>query len=184
MLDIHANKFGIWTVHQKVGIASDFGLKTRDAMYLCTCGCGTQKTVRARDLRAGYSKSCGCLNRAPRLHARKLDTDIHEANIYRSIYRGALARKLDFSLSKDEVLSLVFHNCHYCDSAPRNISKIPSKKMESRSTLAWNGLDRKDSSQGYSLDNVVPCCKFCNKAKQVLGYNDFTAWINQIRRSV
>lgn len=28
-----------------------------------------------------------------------------------------------------------------------------------------HGLDRVDSSQGYGLDNVVPCCRSCNTAK-------------------
>ncbi len=34
------------------------------------------------------------------------------------------------------------------------------------STLSTgHGLDRKDSSIGYLVDNVVPCCKVCNKIK-------------------
>jgi len=27
-------------------------------------------------------------------------------------------------------------------------------------------LDRKDSSIGYCMENVVPCCKECNQAKR------------------
>jgi len=31
--------------------------------------------------------------------------------------------------------------------------------------IATIGLDRIDSSKGYTLDNVVPCCARCNRAK-------------------
>lgn len=35
------------------------------------------------------------------------------------------------------------------------------------------GLDRVDSSRGYTPDNVVPCCRPCNVAKSDLPQRDF-----------
>jgi hypothetical protein len=49
-------------------------------------------------------------------------------------------------------------SCHYCGNF-----------------ITSNGgsLDRKDSSIGYILDNVVPCCASCNKVKSdVLSYEE------------
>jgi len=46
--------------------------------------------------------------------------------------------------------------CHYCGC-----------KIE------ITGLDRKDSSKGYSRDNVVPCCRRCNSQKQNKPYEQF-----------
>jgi hypothetical protein len=32
--------------------------------------------------------------------------------------------------------------------------------------LLRNGVDRVDSGRGYTVDNCVPCCKFCNLMKR------------------
>jgi len=44
----------------------------------------------------------------------------------------------------------------------------------------YNGLDRVDSSKHYTLDNVVPCCTVCNRAKSNLTVADFYDWIAQL----
>ena len=38
-----------------------------------------------------------------------------------------------------------------------------------------------DNSKGYSLDNIVPCCKICNRAKSDLTYKDFIEWIRRLK---
>jgi len=35
------------------------------------------------------------------------------------------------------------------------------------------GIDRWDNSQGYLADNVVPCCKDCNRAKNTRTPREF-----------
>jgi arginine decarboxylase-like protein len=35
------------------------------------------------------------------------------------------------------------------------------------------GIDRWDNSRGYFADNVVPCCKDCNRAKSTRTPRDF-----------
>ena len=47
-------------------------------------------------------------------------------------------------------------------------------------TIATIGLDRIDSSKGYVLANVVPCCERCNKAKLDDEREAFLLWCNQI----
>jgi hypothetical protein len=37
----------------------------------------------------------------------------------------------------------------------------------------YNGLDRIDSSKGYTRDNVEPCCVICNTMKWTLSKKDF-----------
>jgi 5-methylcytosine-specific restriction endonuclease McrA len=50
--------------------------------------------------------------------------------------------------------------CHYCGC-----------------DIEVTGLDRKDSSKGYTLDNVVSCCWNCNTKKGPKPYEDFLAEI-------
>jgi hypothetical protein len=41
------------------------------------------------------------------------------------------------------------------------------------------GLDRVDNTKGYSIDNCVPCCTTCNRAKLKMGLEQFLIWIGQ-----
>ena len=49
-------KFGRWTV-----LKYDNKKISNMAFWICQCDCGTIKSVAARDLKYGHSKSCGCL---------------------------------------------------------------------------------------------------------------------------
>lgn len=55
------DRFHRWAVHSKAPSATR-PLGTV-AMWLCRCDCGTLRAVRARSLREGVSKSCGCYKR-------------------------------------------------------------------------------------------------------------------------
>ena len=57
MLDISGKTFGRWSV---VELSER---RNHGAYWLCKCQCGTKRIVRARSLRRGISRSCGCLNR-------------------------------------------------------------------------------------------------------------------------
>lgn len=55
--DLTGKTFGRWTV-----IAYSH-TKNRITYFLCSCSCGTKRTVNAASLRSGRSGSCGCLHR-------------------------------------------------------------------------------------------------------------------------
>ena len=61
-----------------------------------------------------------------------------------------------WSIPEDDYYFLVSQPCHYC-SGPLSPSGV--------------GLDRKDNSIGYTMANVVPCCRQCNIIK-----NDFLSY--------
>jgi hypothetical protein len=48
----------------------------------------------------------------------------------------------------------------------------------------YNGIDRLDSSRGYEMGNVVPCCKQCNWAKNDIPYDEFLDWIKRVHRNL
>lgn len=62
----------------------------------------------------------------------------------------ARKRGVAVELTKDQFLSIVRENCHYCGYPLEDYG---------------HGLDRMDNAKGYSLDNVVPCCNRCNRVK-------------------
>ena len=61
--------------------------------------------------------------------------------------KGAKKRNIDFTLPKTKFHELIVEKCYYCDYKD-----------------GINGIDRIDN-KGYSEENVVTCCQFCNVAK-------------------
>ena len=59
------------------------------------------------------------------------------------------------------------------------VSKLKNPKtgkIRSGIPITYNGIDRIDSTKGYFNDNVVSCCKVCNRAKSNLSLEDFKQW--------
>lgn len=69
---------------------------------------------------------------------------------YAALLHAAKARGIEVRLTLDEYRQVTASDCFYCGG------DLP---------FAGYGLDRKDPSGAYTLDNVVPCCKVCNRIK-------------------
>lgn len=72
---------------------------------------------------------------------------------YRSSINIAKTRKLEWNIAKDDYVNLITQQCHYCKESLNETGV---------------GLDRKDNSKGYILNNVVPCCWTCNRTRSDL----------------
>jgi hypothetical protein len=75
----------------------------------------------------------------------KYDTGLPKK--YKQYLTSANSRSIKFELTVEEFQEVINQNCVYCGDN----SKI--------------GIDRVDSSNGYSIDNVQPCCGKCNLMK-------------------
>lgn len=155
--------------------------------YLCQCDCGNPELVSVKkyDLVNGKRTNCGCEHFPPnrymdRFHAISLN-HYHSSVVKRS-------KQLVFKdiLSFDEFKHFIHLPCHYCGApfsamikdrdSGRKIPVFPEVMV------CVNGLDRVDNSKGYTLNNVVPCCTHCNKAKAELSYDEFRTLISKIHQ--
>ncbi len=75
----------------------------------------------------------------------------------------AKERGLAFSLTLEEFKSFWNSLCYYCGNSINGI-----------------GLDRINSSRGYFIDNVVPCCLMCNRMKSDFDYQTFLDHVRAI----
>lgn len=137
----------------------------------CLCDCGNYKKVRVGHLTTGNVKSCGCLSKLPNGKAA------FNAMYYRYGY-DASRRGYSFELTKDQFKKLTSQNCHYCNTKP----ETEFCHCNYLTPYICNGIDRKDNSKGYSLDNCLPCCGRCNRMKMEDNYEEFLERIKSIHQ--
>jgi hypothetical protein len=162
--DLTGLKFGKLTVKQ-------YSYKRDNEFYwICDCECGGKKTASAHGLKRGDVKSCGCI---PKGSKRNKNSAL---NLLYQSYRDSAKRKnRSFDLSIEFFAKITKENCAYCGIEP---NQKGLKRM--RGEYIFNGIDRVDSSKGYTVDNVLPCCKRCNAGKTDLSTEDFLSWIKRV----
>lgn len=144
--------------------------------YLVRCSCGTEKTVNSALLISGNTQSCGCLAREIR-KAQRLPNDRGMINqIILQAKRHAKDRGLSWRLTYNKVDRIVRMPCAYCGIVGGNIKRNKNNPDGFR----YNGIDRIDSSRGYTNENVAPCCRTCNVAKNKMSVEDFQSWIKRL----
>lgn len=111
-----------------------------------------------------------------------------------SRYRhGARIRGLVFEVTLEEFQELCSKNCFYCDAAPKRRNKYyrsdgtrnkcnptATARAADRAWIVSNGVDRLDSSAGYTLNNCVPCCDVCNTMKSDMSVDTFLKHVGNI----
>lgn len=145
--------------------------------WLFGCDCGNQKIIKSNKVfdKDNPTKSCGCLL----FTERESSVEITKRLLFRSYIKGAKSRNYSFLLTYDYFINLVSKKCFYCGIEPLREQKHISK---SKYSFFCNGIDRKDNSIGYTIENCVPCCKICNVAKSNLSYDVFINWIERLKK--
>lgn len=123
------------------------------------------------------------LKRGRRQFCKFCREEIAKASPYKCLYgtykRNANRMKRTWQLSFKSFCHIISLPCKYCGSVPMQLFK----KKEARRGLVYNGIDRVNQAVGYTTKNVVPCCKYCNFAKNKWPVKDFTEWLNRVRSS-
>jgi hypothetical protein len=175
--DLTGERFGKLTVICK----GSKKFKNQGIYWLCKCDCGIEKEIRGSSLIRGDYKSCGCYNIESRAERNKIEYGLaSKRKVYRSYKHEAEERGLLFELSFSQFIDLTSKNCHYCNSEPSNKCSQDGNNGD----FIYNGIDRKDNTKGYTIENCVSCCKICNRAKADMTYEDFIKWINKVYNNI
>lgn len=81
---------------------------------------------------------------------------------YKKYELGAQKRNFSFELSIEEFDEITKMPCEYCGGYSDELDGVK-----------FNGIDRIDSSHGYTIENSVPCCEMCNRMKMAYDLHDF-----------
>ena len=90
-----------------------------------------------------------------------------------------------FELKLSEFIELSKKACYYCGSPPSvDVTRYRCKgDRHFDSIVLTNGVDRVDSSIGYTVENCVTCCYTCNRAKSDMEFDDFIKWIRFLKEN-
>jgi hypothetical protein len=177
-LELTGQTFGRLTAIKFVGV-DDRGY----ALWECQCECGQTKIVKAVNLRLGVTRSCGCLQhevcvaRGRRVAAGNLlkagirKPDASFRDLLRGYRNNASKRGLCWELSEEDFKRLTSSSCFYTGLAPSQVWRAD----RSAEPYVYNGVDRIDSTKGYSVGNCVACAPAINKMKWELSQEQFVA---------
>lgn len=149
--------------------------------WLFQCDCGKISTHIATRVKDGSITSCGC----GRIN---FNADISYAEIFSDYKFRAKQHGLKFELPSEYFIKLITSSCYYCGFPPnheynhykRRNSKpkhLPNIEIFS---IKVNGIDRINNNLGYTKENSVSCCKFCNLAKNRWPVKDFLEWLENL----
>lgn len=150
----------------------------KHTMIKCKCDCGNETEVNSAGFRKNRYLSCG-----KKVCKRQISNSEMITNyVYKGYKSKAKERNYSFNLTKDFFSNLIFKNCYYCNSEPKNTYHQSGSGINGdKQTYYYNGIDRIDNSIGYEINNVRTCCGTCNTMKMTLSDKDF---INHLRKII
>ena len=165
--EIASKKWGMLTPIKFMG----HDPKSRRTRWLCRCECGKERVYRSDCLRAGRSTSCGCIRTmgsGSDSHAWIGHEQISGTRWHRMM-RDAEKRDLEFALTIEFIWDLFEKQGRRCaiSGLPIEFSRI------TKGSAATASLDRKDSSLGYTPENVWWVHKNINFMKGALPLDKF-----------
>lgn len=132
--------------------------------WRCRCSrCGRVRVKSTRCARLG----CPCEKKAP-------SGQTAMRQIIGQYRRSARSRGLLFELNEQQCKVLFESSCVFCGKPPSQIRRTEYDRY------VHNGIDRLDSTKGYTPGNVASCCKTCNLRKGKMSVTEFKEWIDLV----
>jgi hypothetical protein len=144
-------------------------------MWRCKCKCGNDCTVRGSHLTAGTVTRCSeCKRIASRNPNGVGEMAIHYWN---QMLRGAKERNLVVNVSQEYAYQKFLEQNRLCA-----LTKVPIcfPPRTNRPDLSTASLDRRDSSIGYTADNIQWVHKTVNRLKMNLSESELLDWCRKI----
>jgi hypothetical protein len=158
--------------------------------FTLRCICGSIVAIPPSSIinsHKNHIQSCSCLAQKTRVDAAIKVTKIEPfeaglTRIFNSIRNRAIRDGHCFDLIRDDVRRLAKSKCTYCGLDPYPVEYRNGRGRFQPTRFSYMGIDRVDSNIGYIKSNVVPCCKWCNIAKNQFSTVEFLTWAKRLAR--
>jgi hypothetical protein len=178
IIDLTGKRFGKLLVRKQLTERGNRG----QIRWECICDCGNKHITSGESIRSGKSKSCGCLRKESppnKIKDRVLAvwTHLYNSTIIKRSKKNGYKTDITF----DEFRKLSSLPCFYCGlNASSFLNDRWHNKELSKTIVKYNGIDRVDSKKGYTKENSVTCCKYCNTAKNTMTQKKFYKFIKRL----
>jgi hypothetical protein len=170
-IDLTGSRKRTWTI---IGLAPKRHNGGNLAWY-ARCDCGRQKIVTSNNWGRGSGTRCSICE--PRKTYNQLpDGESSFNTLYYGYVIRAEKRGLEWNLSREQFRGITVRECLYCGKPPSQV------RNNTRGTpgYQYTGVDRLDPLLGYTVENVVPCCGACNRAKSDLTLGQWRAHVQRL----
>lgn len=158
-----SRKYNIGDRYGRLLIISEEGYdQSNKLLVLCKCDCGVFKKMRLNNF-GRKTTSCGCY-KAENIRQRMGKPLEHLASV--STLNKCKKKTKDTDLTLDDVRSLIFSKCFYCEKSTEEVGREYSRPLDDGRRVKKIGIDRVDNNIGYYKNNVVPCCMVRNYIKR------------------
>ena len=171
-------KIGSLTIEEIIEDNNNLNLRK----FKCKCKCGNTcirtGKVLTQAIRKNQDSNCGCI-----YSGNNRTNDQKEESITRCVFNSykdsARRRGLLFDITFSFLKETINQECIYCGLEKSN--KRQGQKANKEYSLRYNGIDRKNSAEGYTEENCVPCCYICNRAKSNLDFSEWESYIERLK---
>lgn len=175
--ELKGSRFGRWLVLARAPVPPK---GTPQRYWRVRCDCGNRKVLPTTLLLRGKSQSCGCLRQElTARRGRREDTAVK--SVFSRYRYDARKHGRSFTLSLPEFVSMTQRPCYYCGAAPSTQFLSGLRRDGTRGVYTYNGVDRLDNEQGYTLANCVACCATHNLMKGSMTKEQFIAACRSVR---
>lgn len=171
-LDLSGQRFG------KLTAVKEISRGRQGVRWECLCECNKTATPTRSDLLSGRIRSCGCYKWYTKLHGDEASC----RTLFTGYKSDAKRYGRVFEISLQEFRAITSSDCVYCKSKPSRLFKRPYTNTSTKDCDPYlcNGVDRIESSDGYTIGNCVACCTTCNYMKLDMKQDAFIAHILRI----
>ena len=169
--DITGQRFGKLVVESLDFTKTQKKQKKNAWYWKCKCDCGNYCYKTNHSLVSNYHRCCPECSRKSRVEKNTLPDGLSKWRRMIRIYKkNARFGNREFTLTEQQFVDVAKQNCAYCGSSP---------KLGSYGVVC-NGIDRIDSTKGYTPENSVACCYRCNYMKNKLTTPEFFEHVKRI----
>ncbi len=162
----------------KVRYDSIKGSKRAYGLFECHC-CGQQFEALLTDVKAGHTRSCGCMKIKKFEYAPyygKIDINPSKEKIIKAIKVMKREAHHEIYLTDEEIGKLLFSDCYWFGVKPSRLFFTKLGELP----FYVHGVDRLDSSKPYTKENSVACSAEANYFKGAILSEKFLEMCNQV----